>query len=302
MDKNRKIGILAMIITVVIWGISFVNIRVAVMVLPAMTLGFIRFLIASVIMFIIMIKTKTSFKIKREDLMNFIVAGGVGITAYFFFENNGVKYTTASVASLIIAAIPVFAIITESIIYKVKITKRVAICLILSIAGVLMISGVNMEEIKASGYLIGYFMMFGATITWVIYSVVSKRLFGKYEQLAIAFYQFSIGTLFFFPFIFFENVVWSDVNTEIVIHVLILGVFASAVGFFLYLIGLEKLGMGESALYINIIPLVTVLLSIFYLGESISINQILGGALVMLAVYGINSQAKHHMSEVKEYV
>ncbi|MGB3367700.1 MAG: DMT family transporter, partial [Acidaminobacteraceae bacterium] len=126
MDKKRKLGITAMIITVIIWGISFINIRVAVMVLPAMTLGFIRFFIATVIMFIIMIKTKTSFKIHKEDRLSFIIAGSVGITAYFFFENNGVKYTTASVASLMIAAIPVFAIITESIVYKVRITRRVA--------------------------------------------------------------------------------------------------------------------------------------------------------------------------------
>lgn len=302
MDKKRKLGIIAMIITVIIWGVSFINIRVAVMVLPAMTLGFIRFFIATIIMFIIMIKTKTSFKIHKEDRLSFIVAGSVGITAYFFFENNGVKYTTASVASLMIAAIPVFAIITESIVYKVKITRRVALCLILSVLGVLMISGVNIDEIKASGYLKGYLMMFGATVTWVIYSVVSKKLFGKYEQLTIAFYQFFIGTLCFFPFIFFEDVIWADVNTEIIIHVLILGVFASAIGFFLYLVGLEKLGMGESSLYINLIPLVTVILSIFYLGESVTINQILGGALVMLAVYGINKDSKVEMLEIKEYV
>ncbi|MGB3367925.1 MAG: DMT family transporter, partial [Acidaminobacteraceae bacterium] len=136
----------------------------------------------------------------------------------------------------------------------------------------------------------------------VIYSVVSKKLFGKYEQLTIAFYQFFIGAACFFPFIFLEEVIWSDVDTEIIIHVLILGVFASAIGFFLYLVGLEKLGMGESSLYINLIPLVTVILSIFYLGESVNINQILGGALVMLSVYGINKDSKKEILEIKEFV
>lgn len=302
MENRRKIGIMAMIVSVIVWGVSFINIRVAVMVLPAMTLGFIRFFIATLIMFFIMLATKTSFKVKKEDIVNFIIAGGVGITAYFFFENNGVKYTTASVASLVIAAIPVFAIISESIIYKVKITKKVLLCLILSVLGVLMISGANIEELKASGYLKGYLMMFGATVTWVIYSVVSKRLFGKYEQLTIAFYQFFIGTVCFFPFIFLEEVVWTNVDTEIIIHVLILGVFASAIGFFLYLVGLEKLGMGESSLYLNLIPLVTVILSIFYLGESITINQILGGLMVTLAVYGINKDSGEEIEELEELV
>lgn len=301
MNKDRLIGIIAMIITVVIWGVSFVNIRVAVMVLPAMTLGLIRFIIATTIMFIAVMIKKKSLKIHKEDFIYFLLAGGVGITAYFYFENNGVKYTSASIASLIIASIPVFAIITESVIYKTKITFKVMICLLLSILGVLMISGFDIEEIKASGYLTGYLMMFGAAITWIVYSVASKNIYDKYDQETLVFYQFLIGTLCFAPFAAFEKTDWSLVTYDIMIHVVILGVFASAVGFFLYLIGLDKLGITESSLYINIIPLVTVITSIFYLDETVTINHVIGGIMVMLSVYFINRESKVTLTEVKEY-
>lgn len=301
MNRDRLIGIIAMIVTVIIWGVSFVNIRVAVMVLPAMTLGLIRFIIATAIMFVAVIVKKKSLKIHKEDFIYFLLAGGVGITAYFYFENNGIKYTSASIASLIIASIPVFAIITESIIYKKKITFKVMICLVLSILGVLMISGFDIEEIKASGYLTGYLMMFGAAITWIVYSVASKNIYDKYDQVTLVFYQFLIGMLCFVPFAVFEKTDWSLVTFDVMIHVIILGVFASAVGFFLYLIGLDKLGITESSLYINIIPLVTVITSIFYLGETITINHVIGGTMVMLSVYFINKESKVTLTEVKEY-
>ena len=73
------------------------------------------------------------------------------------------------------------------------------------------------------------------------------------------------------------------------IHVGILAVFASALGFFLYLKGLDYLGMSTSSLYLNLIPIVTVITSFFYLGERITSLQMLGGGVVIASVYFIEN-------------
>ncbi len=57
-------------------------------------------------------------------MLNVFIAGAVGITVYFYFENNGIKYTSASAASLIIASIPVFSVIIESLLYKKNLLQR----------------------------------------------------------------------------------------------------------------------------------------------------------------------------------
>ncbi|BEP28031.1 DMT family transporter [Helicovermis profundi] len=293
--SDKKIGSIAMLITVIIWGVSFVNIKVAVAVLPPMTLGFLRFLLASFLLFIFVKVKKQNLFINRKDYYLLVIAGAIGITAYFYFENNGVKITTASIASLVIASIPVLSTIAESVIYKTKITFKKWMCLVLSIIGVLLIVGFDFKELVSSGFARGYIMMFMAAITAVIYAVVTKPLFKKYNQLSIVFYQSLIGTIFFIPFAAIEKTNWSLVDSKIILNVLALGVFASAMAFYLNLVGLKHLGISRSAVYLNIIPIVSVVVSMIFLGETITLMQLIGGILVIISVYLINKVDVKHL-------
>ena len=289
---NKKIGSIAMFITVIIWGISFVNIKIAVEVFPPMTLGLIRFFVASILLYIFVKIKRQDLSIKKEDYHLFVLAGSIGITAYFYFENNGVKITTASIASLVIASIPVLSTIAESIVYKTKITFKKWMCLVVSIIGVLLIVGFDFKELVATGFVKGYIMMFLAAITAVIYAVITKPLFNKYNQLTIIFYQSVIGTIVFIPFAIFEKTDWSMVDGIIILNVAILGVFASAVAFYLNLVGLKHLGISKSSIYLNLIPIVSVAVSMMFLNERITIMQLVGGLLVILSVYLINKTDK----------
>ncbi len=292
MKQNKLTGVIAILIAVFVWGISFVNIRVAVQVLPAMTLGGLRFAIASVLLFIVMRLRKESLALQREDFLNVFIAGAVGITIYFYFENNGVKYTSASAASLIIASIPVFSVIIESLIYKKAVSPRTIISLALSVIGVCLVVGLDIEALLGSGYLKGYLMMGGAVVSWVAYSVASTPLFEKYSQLKVIFWQAIIGLACFIPFALMEQTVWADVTREIWIHVVILGVFASAIGFWVYLCALDILGIGESSYYLNLIPVVTIIAGYFYLGETLSMIQLVGGLVIIASVFMISASGK----------
>jgi len=297
MKNNKMMGIAAIMTAVILWGISFVNIRVAVQVLPAMTLGALRFTIASVLLYGVMLIKKESFKLHKEDIFKVFIAGAVGITVYFYFENNGIKYTSASAASLIIASIPVFSVLFESIIHKKPITKRAVACLSLSVVGVCMVVGVDMKALIGSGYMKGYMMMGGAVISWVAYSVASTPLFKKYSQLQVLFWQSVIGLACFIPFTFLETTVWSDVTPTIWGHVVVLGVFASAIGFYVYLYALEVLGIGESSYYLNVIPVVTIIVGYFYLGETLGPVQLLGGLVIIISVLMVSSSETQKSNE-----
>jgi drug/metabolite transporter (DMT)-like permease len=289
MKQNKLTGIIAILVAVFVWGISFVNIRVAIQVIPAMTLGGLRFAIASVLLFIVMRLRRESLALQREDFFNVFIAGAIGITIYFYFENNGVKYTSASAASLIIASIPVFSVIIESLIYKKGVTKRTIISLACSIIGVCLVVGLDLKALIGSGYIKGYLMMGGAVLSWVAYSVTSTPLFEKYSQLKVLFWQSIVGLTCFTPFAMMENTVWADITQEMWIHVVILGVFASAVGFWVYLYALDVLGIGESSYYLNLIPVVTIIAGYFYLGETLSTIQLFGGLVIILSVFMISS-------------
>ncbi|MGM0378625.1 MAG: DMT family transporter [Bacillota bacterium] len=286
-----KKGYIAIFIAVIAWGLSFLNSKIALKALQPMTLCFLRFSIALIILSTIAIITKRDLKIKRKDLKYFILAGGVGITVYFYFENNGVKYIRPSAASLILAGLPIATMIGESIRKHKKMTKRMIISGIISLIGVAIIisKDLSLNSMFKSSALKGYIMMFFAIISWVIYSLSTEQLFDKYNQFKIVYYQFVFGTAFAFPFIFVENNHLDLVNQETIINVFMLGIFASTIGFFSYNYAMKKLGISKSSLFINFIPLVTLIFSYFYYGELLHFRQIFGGLLIIAAVINSNN-------------
>ncbi|OJV66360.1 MAG: hypothetical protein BGO41_02685 [Clostridiales bacterium 38-18] len=283
MSQKTK-GLLSVMIPVIAWGISFVSTEFLLGYLGAMTIAAVRFVISTAILYAVMRATKTPLKIDKRDHFLFVIAGGVGIAVYFFFENTGIKYISASPSALIIAAIPMFTLIFEAIIYK-RVVKWVdALAILASIVGVLLIVDLKWREFFKIEESIGYLMMIGAVISWVIYSMASKPLFARYSYLTIVYYQFLYSLPFLLLAVPFEHNLWSEINLEAVLHLVFLSVFASVLGFYYYAKAMDLLGVTESSIFINFLPVVTIVFSYFYMGQAVTFKQLLGGAFVMLSV------------------
>ena len=130
----RKPAVLAIIVCVFIWGFSFISIKVAVSVFPPMTLGAVRFAMALVLLFTMYCVSlkkagqKNLLLHVKEDLPLLICSGLMGITFYFFGENNGVALVTASEASIIVAAIPVLTVIADWLFSKISAKSKPGFC------------------------------------------------------------------------------------------------------------------------------------------------------------------------------
>lgn len=283
MTKKTK-GLLSVLVPVITWGISFVSTEFLLGVLGPMTIGTIRFVIATTLLYVAMRMTKQPLKIASKDRFLFLLAGGIGIGLYFYFENTGIKYISASPAALIIAAIPVFTLIFETIVYKRKIDGLGLFAVLLSVLGVVFIVDLKLSEFFNVQESVGYLMMLGAVVAWVIYSLSSKPLFERYSYLTIIYYQFLYSIPFFIPFVFFESNNWHAVGFEAISHLVFLSIFASVLGFYYYAKAMDLLGVTEASVFINFLPIVTILFSFFYLGTLISVRQFVGGALVLVSV------------------
>lgn len=281
MKKDNLLPLIAILAAVIMWGFSFLSIKITVAVLPPMTLALLRFSMASVLLFGVFKLREPKTKLDKKDLPLIILAGVIGITIYFYFENNGVKLITASAASIIIATIPILTLLADTLISRSKLTKKKIFSVLLSILGVCLVVGV---DIHWAGSGLGYLMMLGASVAWVIYCLVTKPLFKKYSQLAIVFYQTIVGTIAFIPFAFLEKIHWSLVSNVVIVNLVYLGIFCSAFGYYVYAYALDKLGANIAALFLNLIPVVTVIASCFILGEHLSYMQILGGLIVIISV------------------
>ena len=283
MTKRTK-GLISVMIPVIAWGISFVSTEYLLDDLGPMTIGAVRFLFATMLLFAMMKATKTSLKIDKKDHILFILAGGIGIGIYFYFENTGIKYISASPSALIIAAIPMFTLLFEALIYKRKIKWVDTLAILASIIGVVLIVDIKFSEFFKAEESIGYLMMVGAVISWVVYSMSSKPLFQKYSYLTIIFYQFLYSLPFFFVMVPFEANNWGALGFEGIAHLVFLSLVASVLGFYFYAKAMDLLGVTESSVFINFLPIVTIIFSYFYMGQTITIKQLVGGCFVMLSV------------------
>lgn len=281
MKQGNLMPIIAIVAAVVMWGFSFLSIKITVAVFPPMTLALLRFLMASVFLLGIIKWQEPQTRLAKQDYPAMALAGIIGITLYFYFQNNGVKLITASAASIIIAIIPIMTLVADTVILKIRLTKQKIWAVILSVVGVCLVVGLDIHWADSG---LGYLMMFGAAVAWVIYGLITKPLFKKYSQLVIVFYQTIFGTIALIPFVFFEKTNWSQATSAMILHLIYLGVFCSALGYYVYMFALDKLGPNITTLFLNLVPVVAVGAGWFILNERLTLFQIIGGLLVISAV------------------
>ena len=275
-----------------------------------MSLAMLRFAIALVFLYFIKLKLAPDEKLRRKDIPLLFAAGLTGVTLYFFFENNGIALVSASEASIAVSSIPALIMITEMIVGKItshrkrksglqnnaqeelsdnknenenaskKIRQWVG-CFV-SIAGVWLVAGVSFS---ISGNITGYLFMTGAALSWVAYSFLTRPLFAHCSRIYIVFWQTAAGFIFFIPFSVMEFHGWGKADAEVIIHMLFLGIFCSAIGYWYYVRAMEVLGVSLSGIFINLIPVVTVIAGFFILDDRLTLLQWIGAALVLTGVY-----------------
>jgi drug/metabolite transporter (DMT)-like permease len=151
-----------------------------------------------------------------------------------------------------------------------------------SIAGVWLVAGVSFA---LSGSVLGYIYMAGAAIFWVVYSLLTRPLFSRCSRIYIVFWQSLAGFIGFIPFSIMEFDKWGRPDLPVILHLVFLSVFCSALGYWYYARSLEVLGMSVSAIFINLIPLVTAIFGFIVMGDRLTLLQWLGAVFVIGGVY-----------------
>ncbi|MDF2569315.1 MAG: DMT(drug/metabolite transporter) superfamily permease [Sporomusa sp.] len=287
-DRTYLIANLMMFVTIILWGISFISIKIAVAEVPPVTMALLRFVIASVMLWVLLKKIEPEAKIDRGDIPRMMVAGCLGITLYFYFENIGVKLTTAVNASLIVTIIPVIAICLDVLFFRAPISLLKVGGIIIAVGGTYLSVTANGELDFDSANFVGNLFVIGAMLSWVFYTLVNKSLQNKYSGLYMTTYQTIIGTIFLLPISLTEYNEWQIFSLTALWHILFLAIFCSAICYLLYMYALKHLDVAITTLYLNLVPVVGVMGGYFILGESVLPIQLFGGLLTLLAIVIIN--------------
>jgi drug/metabolite transporter (DMT)-like permease len=268
------------------WGLSFIWSSLLLKSYLPVTIIFIRLIISSALLFSLLFILGKNVRVERKDYKLIFLSALFNPFLYFLGENYGLKFSSPTIAAVIIATIPVFSPLIGYLSFREKLAPINFLGIAVSFGGVILI--LVTRDLSLASDIHGVIFLFGAVFAALLYSVTLRKLTMKYSALLLVANQNLIGIFLFLPFfLLFEakTAIKVPLTGEIVTSMLLLSVLASSVAFVFFAHSVKLLGISKSNIFSNLIPVFTAFFSFLLLDESFTTQKILGIALVIGGVY-----------------
>lgn len=283
--KNYIYHLIA-ILTVGIWGLTFISTKVLIEHgLSPQEIFLLRFLMAY--LGIWFISPRKLFADNWKDELWLLWGGVTGGSFYFYTENTALEITLATNVAFIVCTAPLLTTILSLLIYKKeKATAGLVGGSLLALVGVALVVYNGHFILKISP--LGDFLTLLAAFSWAFYSLIMKKMSGRYRTTFITRKIFFYGILTILPaFIlhpwqFSLSGLWQP---AVWMNLLFLGVLASLVCFVVWNIILKQLGTVRASNYIYLNPLFTLIGSAVLLDEQFTVMSLMGAMLILGGVY-----------------
>ena len=276
-----------------LFGASVVAVRVAVQEVPPLSLAVLRFGQGGLllVLVILLFGERDQLRVGRRDLPLLLLLGSILFTVFPVTFNASLRLIEASRGALILATIPLWSALLARIARSERLAPRQVVGVALSLGGV----GLALAERGVGGQgglstLAGDGLMLVTALCGAAYGVLAQRAFARYDALTVTTYAMVLGTLLLLPFGLAEGLVggFPRFEPQTVALLFFLGVFGGALGFFLWTFALTRLTPTQVAVYINLNPLVAILLAAMLLAERLTGIFVVGFGAVVLGVMLVN--------------
>lgn len=292
--KNLIVGSLCQVFAALLFGFSFLFVKVTVESVSALTLLAWRFFIAFAVMGVLAITRVIKVNLRGKKLWPLLLIALFQPVLYYASETTGIKLTTASESGTLLACIPIVTLLFSGPLLHEPPTKRQVVSIVVSVVGVVSIALI--KGFSSSFNALGYALLTVAMFSDSFYVIFSRRA-AAFNSAEKTFVMMALGALIFTGAAFVEHGLNGTVsefitlpfyNTSFLWSIIYLGVGCCAIGFFLCNYGIELLGATRSASFAGLTTVVSVLAGVLILREPFSIWQGLGTLLVLVGVYGAN--------------
>lgn len=290
MFKDPKLA-LAIITVALVWGTTFLGIRVAVETIPPWFVAGIRQFLAGIILLIILLFTKNLKWIGWKNLGNQIILASLMLVVANGMTTVAEKHLTSSLASLISATSPLAVFILSILFSMQKFTIRGLVGVLLGFTGILLIFKDGLQDLLNPEYRMGVLFMFMAISGWAFGTIFSKKMNHQPQSISLnLFYQFSFAGIvqIIFGFISSDQSDVSTWTTKSILAMVYLAVFGSVIAFFAFHYALKKI----TPIQISVLSYVNTIIAIFLgwliLDEAVSVTFITAAALIICGVFITN--------------
>ena len=274
------------ILIVIIWGTTFISTKVLINHgLTPQEIFFYRFLISYIGIWFISPRRLFTNRLKDEL---WLMAGGIfGGSLYFFTENTALGITQTTNVAFIVCSAPLLTTILSLLFYKSeKATKGLVLGSILALVGVGLVVFNGQFVLKLSP--LGDLLALSAALSWAFYSLIIKKMAGRYSTLFITRKIFFYGVLTILPAFLLQPLRPDTavlLQPLVLFNLLFLAVVASLICFIVWNVVLKQLGTVKASNYIYLNPLATMITSALILHELMTPIAFVGAACIMFGVY-----------------
>lgn len=285
--KNKKTaGHLAALITIIIWGTTFISTKILLTDFQPLEILFFRFVMGFLALLIVSPHQLRGTSCRQEA--TFMMAGLCGICLYYLLENIALTYTMASNVGVIISIAPFFTAVLAHLFIKSeeKLRLNFLVGFVVAMMGIFLIS-FNGTKLELNP--MGDCLAIVAAFIWACYSILTRKIssFG-YSIILTTRRTFFYGILFMMPVLYFWDLNFElarFANLSYLLNILYLGLGASAICFVTWNFAVRILGAVRTSVYIYMVPVITVAFSFLILRERITILSGIGTMLTLLGLF-----------------
>lgn len=250
--------------------------------LTSSSLAFFRGILGAMFLLVVarIQKKQINHHIGIRNILWLVITGAVmGVNWMFLFE--AYNYTTVATATLCYYMQPVIVILLSPLVFKESITPKKWVCVILSIIGMLFVSGLIESGIPPLSESKGILFGIGAALFYAAVVIMNKKLPGldAYEKTII---QLLSAAVILIPYLLISrqsfHVEWTP---TVIVMLLIVGFVHTGVAYVLYFGSMDGVKAQTVAIFSYLDPIMALLLSTIILNERMTVFGIVGAILII---------------------
>jgi drug/metabolite transporter (DMT)-like permease len=283
--RDRRVAELGALVVMVVWAGNFIVVKGALAELPPVAFTTIRFALAAVTLLGVTRLVEGSVALPRRDVLPLIALGAIGFGIYQPLWTIALDHTTAGDSALLIAATPIFTLLIAAAIGSDHLTPARLAGAIVAFAGVALVV-VSSGATGLRDHLVGDLMTVLAAGLWAIYVAFGAPVLRRHSPLRTVAWAVTVGTVVMAPIGVWQlaSADLSHVTLQTPFALVYAGLASIAFGNVVQFRAVQVIGPARAAAFQFLVPPMTVVLAALFLHESIRVEQLIGGVVIVAGI------------------
>ncbi|MDY0249469.1 MAG: DMT family transporter [Pseudomonas sp.] len=272
------------LLAVLFWSANTVVNKMTVGVIFPAEVGFYRWLFAGVLFTPFILRSVVrNWSHIRPHLLRIFVLGVLGMVIYQSLAYFAAPKTSATHMGIILSMMPMMSMGMAIVALGQRLTVGALLGAVCSFLGVLLVvSHGDLRNLAQQGINMGDAMMLIATLAYALYSTLLKYWQMEIPALQLLYLQILVAIVVLFPLFYFSEK--AGLNSTNLPLILFACVFASIAAPLAWMRAIRSLGPSRTAVFFNLMPILTIIIAAVVLSERLALYHALGGGLTLFGV------------------